>query len=139
MSAGNACAAIGLANTSKIPHIGEYVQDADGPPGPGADGPYIGVSGSSSSMPDLQAHWDRNVIGELVDPAFLVPADSGAAAGKFAHWVTTAAAPMTVAAGGLCDVSLGVVTALAVTGTYKTFIPVGTVIPAGSFLWVFEV
>jgi hypothetical protein len=71
---------------------------------------------------------------------FLVPSDSGAAAGKDAQWVTTGASPMTVAADGLCAVSAGgVVTALATTGTFKCYIPAGTVIPAGSYLWVFVV
>lgn len=131
MSAGNACAAIGLANTSKIPMIGGYVQDITQPVGPGADGPCIGPIGPG--------YWDHNWMGELVVPDFVVPATSGAAAGKLAHWVWTDAAPMVVAADGLCDVALGVVTALAVTGTFKTYIEPGTTVPAGSYLWVFGV
>jgi hypothetical protein len=134
MSAGNAGAAIGLANTNKNGPIGVYVQDVHtnaGEAGPAAEVSYDGVNGAT--------YWDRNVIDELVDPAFIVPANSGAAAGKNAHWVTTGAAPMTVAADGLCDVALGVVTALATTGTYKTYLPAATVVPAGAFLWVFEV
>ena len=134
MSAGNAGAAIGLANTNKIPYIGQYVQDVHtnaGEAGPAAAVNYDGVNGAT--------FWNRNVIDELVDPPFLVLSNSGAAAGKNAHWVTTGASPMTVAADGLCAVALGVVTALASTGTYKTFLAPGTVVPAGSFLWVFEV
>lgn len=129
MSAGNACAVIGLANTNKIPMIGQYVQDITQPVGPGADGPHIGVIGPTT--------WDRNVMGEEV--GFLVPSTSGATAGSDAQWVTTGAAPMTVAPDGLCDVTAGEVVAEAATGTWKTFIPPGTVVPAGSFLWVFEV
>jgi hypothetical protein len=144
MSAGNACAAIGLANTSKIPAIGGYVQDTGlplGSGGPSADGPYIGANGSSSANNGLNGggYWSYNAIGELVVPDFLVPANSGAAAGKLAHWVWTDAAPMVVAADGLCDVALGVVTALATTGTFKTYITPGTIVPAGSYLWVFGV
>ena len=146
MSAGNACAAIGLANTNKIPMIGLYVQDADGPPGPSASGPYIGCSGSATGKNGLNggSYWNRNVVDELVAGAanvpFTVPADSGAAAGKLAQWVWTSASPMTVAVDGLCSVSAtGVVTATASTGVFKTFIDPGTVVPAGSYLWVFGV
>ena len=132
MSAGNAGAAIGLANSNKVPYIGAYAQTGTPPPGPEAAVNYVGINGST--------YYNRNVVDELVDPAFTTLANSGAAAGKLAHWVTTDAAPMTVAADGLCDVSAaGVVTALASTGTYKTYVPPGTVIPAGSYLWVFEV
>lgn len=134
MSAGNAAAAIGLANTTKIPQIGTYVQDNTANPGPSANGPYVGTNGST--------YYDRNVLGS--DPTqsggFLVPSNSGAAAGKDARWVMVGASPMTVAADGLCAVDAnGVVTALATTGTYKTYIAPGTVIPAGSYLWVFVV
>lgn len=134
MSAGNAAAAIGLANTNKIPPIGVYVQTSTPPPGPGASGPYIGVNGST--------FYSYNALGS--DPTqvggFLVPSNAGAAAGKDAQWVTTGGSPMTVAADGLCAVSAGgVVTALATTGTFKCYIAPGTVIPAGSYLWVFVV
>jgi hypothetical protein len=128
MSAGNACAAIGLANTNKIPAIGAYVQDITQPVGPGAYGPCIGPIGPG--------YWDRNWMGET--PGFVAPGTSGAAAGKDAQWVT-ATAELTVPVDGLCDVTLGVVTAAAGTGTFKTFIPAGTVVPAGSLLWVFAV
>ena len=131
MSAGNACAAIGLANTSKIPMIGGYLQDTT-PPGPAADGPHVGVIATT--------YYNRNVMDEdvAVSGGYNVPATSGAAAGKVARWVTTSAAPMTVAADGLCSVSAtGVVTATPTTGLYKTFIAPSAVIPAGSYLWVF--
>ena len=135
MSAGNAGAAIGLANTNKSGPIGAYVQDVHtgaGEAGPTAVVTYMGTNGITA--------YDRNVLGELVDPAFTVPSNSGAATGKNAQWVTTGGSPMTVAADGLCAVSAqGVVTALATTGTFKTYIAPGTVIPAGSYLWVFVV
>lgn len=131
MSAGNACAAIGLANTNKIPHIGEYVQDPDGPPGPSADGPYIGVNGST--------FYTRNVLGELVDPAYFVPANFDSADGLDAQWVTTGGAPMTVAVDGRCSVSAtGVITATPTTGLFTCVVAPGTVIPAGSYLWAFQ-
>ena len=134
MSQGNASAAIGLANTSKIPAIGGYLQDTTAP-GPSAEGYYIGVN--------ALATWDYNPVQETdysASGGFTVPSDSGAATGKVARLVFTNAAPMTVAADGLCSVSAaGVVTALASTGLYKTFITAGTVIPAGTYLWVFLV
>jgi len=146
MSAGNACAAVGLANTNKILRIGAYVQDtalnlagnAPSGPGPSADGPYIGCSGSDSGENGLNkgAYWATNVIGELVNPAFLVPANSGAAAGKTAQWVT-ASAPLTVPADGRVTVTSGVATAASGAGLSKTFIAAGTVIPAGSYFWAF--
>ena len=154
MSAGNACAAIGLTNTNKIPFIGLYVQDtalnlagnALSGPGPSASGPYIGCSGSDVGPNGLNtaAYWDRNVIGEVVgaagNPAYTVPSNSGAATGKTARWTTTGASAMTVAVDGLCSVSAdGVLTATATTGLYKVFITPATVVPAGSFLWAFLV
>ena len=146
MSAGNACAAIGLANTNKQLRIGAYVQDSTGLPGPTADGPYIGCSGSDVGANGLNtaAYWGSNVIGEVVggagDAAYTVPANSGAAAGKTARWTTTGASAMTVAVDGLCSVSAtGVITATATTGLYKVFVTPATVVPAGSFLWAFLV
>ena len=133
MSQGNACAAIGLANTNKIVAIGGYLQDTT-VPGPSAYGPYDGINSVT--------YRDRNPVGEdfAATGGFTVPANSGAAAGKTARLVSTDAAPMTVAVDGLCSVSAaGVVTATPTTGLYKTYIPAGTVIPAGSYLWVFLV
>jgi hypothetical protein len=135
MSAGNACAAIGLANTNKVPAIGAYVQDIT-PVGPGADGPYIGTLGMGSTDA-TSGYWTTNWLQE--DKGFTAPATSGTATGKLGHWVTTDAAAMTVAADGLCDVTSGVVTALATTGTYKTYLPAAAVVPAGAWLWVFAV
>ena len=135
MSAGNAAAAIGLANTNKIPMIGTYVQDIT-PAGPGSEGPYIGCLGMGTTGP-LSAYWDNNWLQE--DIGFTCPATSGTVTGKTGQWVTTDAAAMTVAADGLCAVTDGVVTAAASTGAYKTFLPAATVVPAGSFLWVFLV
>jgi hypothetical protein len=126
MSAGNACAAIGLANTSKIPMIGGYDQNVDAP-GPTADGPYIGVQGVT--------WWTRNAADE--DVTFLVPAASGAAAGKTAQWVTSGASPVTVPADGRVTVTAGTAVAASGTGLSKTFIPAGAVIPAGAFFWAF--
>ena len=134
MSQGNASAAIGLANTNKIPAIGGYLQDTTAL-GPSAEGYYAGVNAYGT--------WDYNPVQETDYSAtggFTVPSNSGAATGKVARLVFTNAAPMTVAADGLCSVSAaGVVTALATTGLYKTFITAGTVIPAGTYLWVFLV
>jgi hypothetical protein len=139
MSAGNACAAIGLANTFKIPMIGGYVQDLGVPPGPGAEGPHIGVTGSSTSNNGLNgtAYWDRNVMGEDNVAGYTVPAASGVATGKVATWVSTGASPVTVPADGRVTITAGVIVAAAGTGLSKTYIAPTTVIPAGSFLWVY--
>lgn len=134
MSAGNAAAAIGLANSNKIPPLGGYVQDVHtnpGESGPAANGDYAGMNGS--------VYYTYNALGELVAPDFLAPSNSGVAAGKDGQWVTTGASPMTVAADGLCAVTAGVVTALATTGAYETYLPAATVVPAGAYLWVFVV
>ena len=137
MSNGNAAAAIGLANTSKIPMIGTYIQDTALPQGPSAEGPYIGIL----AAPAAYAIWDANPVDEAgyaTNPGFVAPSTNGAATGKDARLVSTGASPMTVAADGLCSVStVGVVTATATTGLYKTYIAAETVIPLGKFIWVF--
>lgn len=134
MSNGNASAAIGLANTNKIPMIGGYVRD-ESAPGPSAEGPYMGVIGTQ--------YFDRNPVDEWDFAAaggFVLPGTSGAATGKNARLTWTSASPMTVAVDGLCSVSAGgVITATATTGLYKTYIPPATVVPAGAYLWAFLV
>ena len=127
MSAGNAAAAIGLANTTKQPAIGQYVQDQT-PPGPGADGNYMGVQGITV--------WASNWLGE--DPGFTAPSNNGAATGKLAQWATSGASPITVPADGRLTISGGTAVAASGTGLYKTYIPAATVIPAGSFFWAHE-
>jgi len=134
MSAGNAAAAIGLANTSKIPMISGYIRD-ETEPGPAADGEYMGVLGTQyfSRNPVDEADWSAS-------GGFTVPATSGAAAGKVARLTSTGASPMTVATDGRCSVSAGgVITATVTTGLYKTYIAPGTVVPVGAFLWAFLV
>lgn len=135
MSQGNAGAAIGLANTNKIPGIGNYVQTSTPPPGPEAWDSYIGCNG--------YGYWMYNPVDEASYSAtngFTVNSDSGTATGKAARLVNTGASDMTVAADGLCSVSAaGVVTATPTTGLYKCYMPAGTVIPAGAYLWVFLV
>ena len=82
MSAGNAAAAIGLANTNKQLRIGAYAQDVGVTggtvAGQEADGNYGGVNG--------RTYYESNVVGEAV--GFTTPTNSGAAAGKVAQWVT---------------------------------------------------
>ena len=135
MSNGNASAAIGLANTNKIPMIGGYLQDTD-LLGPSAGGPYVGINGTTYYTYNPVDEWDFANTGG----GFTVPADSGAATGKVARLVWTSASPMTVAVDGLCSVSsAGVVTAPATTGLYHTLLAAGTVVPAGAYLWVFLV
>jgi len=129
MSTGNGCAAIGLANTNKIPMIGAYVQDVYQPVAPGSDGPHVGVVGGQ--------YWDRNWLGEEV--GFTVPGTSGVATGKTAEWVWNNATPLTVPVDGLVTVTAGVAVAAAGVGLSKTFVAAGTVIPAGSYFWAFLV
>ena len=128
MSAGNACAAIGLANTYKIPAIGAYVQDIEQPVAPGADGPNIGPIGPF--------YWTYNWLGEEVAPDYVVPSTDGAATGNVAQWVMTDA-ELTVPADGLLDVVDGIATALETTGTFYTYLPAGTVVPEGAYFWAF--
>lgn len=127
MSTGNGSAAIGLANTNKIPMIGQYVQDIDNPVAPGSEGPYIGVIGSF--------YWNNNWLGE--DVGFTVPATSGVATGKTAQWVTSGASPITVPADGRVTVTAGTAVAASGSGLSKSYIPAATVIPAGSYFWAF--
>lgn len=131
MSQGNLAAAIGLANTSKIPQIGDYIQDTT-PPGPSSIGPYAGVVAGM--------YWNRNVVDEdyTVSGGIVVPANSGAVAGKNARWVSNTA-QLTVPADGRMAVSAGgVATASSGAGAYDSYMTTPTVIPANSFFWVFE-
>ena len=132
MSAGNACAAIGLANTSKIVNIGTYTQAATPPPGPESWGPAFGVNGST--------FYDRNVLGEdyTVSGGILFPADSGATLGKNARWVSNTSS----IAAGTTRVAVsagGVATADNAAGAYDIFLGALTGgLPANSFFWAFE-
>lgn len=135
MSAGNAGAAIGLANTVKIPSIGGYVQDVgvqlgtNGNPGPGADTVFIGLNGST--------FYNYNAINELVNPAYLVPSNSGATAGRVAQWVTNS--PLLEAGTTRVNVSpTGVATANNASGLFDVFCVPAAGIPLNSFFWVFQ-
>ena len=132
MSAGNACAAIGLANTNKIPMIGAYVQDITGPVAPGADGPAIGPIGGQ--------YWNNNWLGEDYTEAggILYPATSGVAAGKVARWVSNTAELVT-SADGTVAVSAGGVATAATGGAYQSYFAPGVTLPANSFFWAFLV
>lgn len=130
MSAGNAAAAIGLANTNKQLCIGAYAQDVGVTggtvAGPGADGEYAGING--------RTYYESNVLGEAV--GFTAPTNSGAAAGKTAQWVTNTG----VLAAGTTRVNLaaGVATANA-SGTHDIFITVPAAgLAANKFFWAFE-
>lgn len=125
MSTGNACAAIGLANTNKIPAIGAYVQDITQPVGPGADGPCIGPIGPG--------FWDRNVMGEEI--GFTCPATGGAATGKTAQWVISTVG----LAAGTTRVNITAGDAVAnASGTYDVYGVPAAGVPANSYFWAFE-
>ena len=131
MSTGNAAAAIGLANSNKILHIGSYVQDAGvtggTTAGPSASVNYLGTNGRTS--------YDRNVIDEAA--GFIADGNSGAAFGKDAQWVTNTA-PL---AAGTTRVAVagGVATADNAAGAYDIFIAVpATGLPANRWFWAFE-
>ena len=131
MSAGNAAAAIGLANTNKQLRIGAFVQDVGVTggtvAGPEADGNYGGVNG--------RTYYESNVVGEAV--GFTTPTNSGAAAGKVAQWVTNTGA---LAAGTTrVDITTGVATANNATGLYDIFITVPAAgLAANKFFWAFQ-
>lgn len=136
MSAGNASAVIGLANTNKIPPLGVYVQDAgvqpsngNGNPGPGANGEFIGVNGHQ--------YWDRNWLGELVNPAYQVNANSGAVTGRVAQWVTNTS-PIAAATTRVDVSGAGVITANNDTGLFDIFCVQAAAMPANSFCWAFQ-
>lgn len=131
MSAGNAAAAIGLANTNKQLRIGAFVQDVGVTggtvAGPGADGEYAGING--------RTYYESNVLGEAV--GFTAPANSGAAAGKVAQWVTNTGA---LAAGTTrVAITAGVATADNAAGAYDIFITVPAAgLAANKFFWAFQ-
>lgn len=131
MSTGNAAAAIGLANTSKVTQVGPYVQDvgvADGAvAGPSAIYDHIGVNG--------RTYYDRNVLGEAA--GFVSESNSGVAVGKDAVWSTNTA----LIADGTTRVGLTVGVAVAdnATGVYDIFLNIPTDgLPANSWFWSFE-
>ena len=141
MSQGNACAMLGLANTNKIPPIGEYVQDPQMGPlpdtGPCANGPYIGCNGNTYYVSD--------VLGEaaaaVATNGYVMDSNSGSATGKNARWVTNSGGTLTIPADGRVAVSAaGVATAAAGSGAYKIHCGgTGIVIPQNSWFWAFVI
>ena len=131
MSAGNAGAAIGLANTNKIANIGSYVQDVGvtggSVAGPSANDNYAGING--------RTFYESNVMQEAI--GFTARANSGAAIGKLAQWVTNTAP---LAAGTTrVAVAAGVATADNAAGAYDLFIAVPAAgLPANKYFWVFQ-
>lgn len=131
MSTGNAGAAVGLANTNKIVNLGPYTQDVGvlggGTSGPSANDNYMSVNGATA--------YDSNVVGEAI--GFTARANSGAAIGKTAQWVTNTG---TLAAGTTrVAVAAGVATADNAAGAYDLFINVPAAgLAANKFFWVFE-
>lgn len=124
MSAGNACAQIGIANTNKIPMIAGYDQGND--PWYGAEGPFIGVNAN--------VQYSYNALGEAV--GFTCPSAEAAATGKTAQWVWNDATP--IAAGTTrVNIAAGVATANA-SGTHNVYGVPAAGIPAGSYFWAFE-
>jgi hypothetical protein len=132
MSIGNLGAAIGLANTNKIPCIGAYAQGVTPPPGWSASDSYMGVNGS--------VYYNRNVLDEdyTASGGITVNGNSGAATGKLARWVSNTAS-LTVGADQTIAVSAGGVATAGTAAAYKTPFAVSAVIPANSFFWVFTV
>lgn len=123
MSAGNGCAAIGLANTNKIPMIAGYRQGNT--PKFGADGPIIGVR--------ADVFYNRNAFGEAI--GYVCPGAEAAATGKTAQWVSTAAG----LAAGTTRVNLTAGDAVAnASGTHNVYGVPAAGVPIGSFFWAFE-
>lgn len=129
MSTGNGGAAIGLANSNKSGPIGAYVRDTGsvGKAGPSAVVSYAGANGD--------VYYDHNAVGEA--KAFTVPANSGAAAGKTAQWVTNS---LLMAAGTTkVTITAGDAAADNATGTHSIYFVIPTAgIPANSWFWAFE-
>lgn len=128
MSVGNGGAAIGLPNSNKVPPIGGLVADTVWPT---AGVVFMGDNVGTAYTPAM--YWDNNWLGEDVAGPFTVPSCN---AGKNLSWVSTGGAPVTVPADGRVTATAGVIVAAVGAGALKTFIPAGTVIPAGSYLWV---
>lgn len=129
MSAGNAGAMIGLANTNKQPMIGGYKQVASGgtpPQDAAAATNFIGVNGGE--------FWNRNVLGEAV--GFTALANTGVAAGKTAQWVISTAG--LVAGTTAVTIAAGDATADNATGTHDVFNVPAAGVPANSYFWAFE-
>jgi len=125
MSAGNGGAAIGLPNTNKVSVIGGLVGDTVSPT---AGYPYLGENLGTSYTPIM--YWDRNWLQE--DAGFTIASCNSA---KTLLWGNAVVA-LTVPADGRVSSAAGVLTAAAGTGGFKTFATPGTVMPAGSWLWV---
>ena len=135
MSVGNLAAAIGLANTNKILAIGTYVQEAVYSNGQDS---YMGCGSGSDYSPRL--YYNRNVLDEdyTASGGITVNSNSGAATGKLARWVSNTAS-LTVSADQTIAVTAGGVATAGTAAAYRTAMPVGTVVPANSFFWVFTV
>jgi len=120
MSANNAGAAIGLSNDNKLTVIGELV--------PNEPDPRAGVS-SYIGNDCTDIWWDWNAISE--DVGFLVLSCNG----SYLQWVTTGSSPVTLGAEGRVTATNGVIVEDA-AGDLEAFFAPGTVIPAGTYLWV---
>ena len=119
MSAGNAGAAIGLANTTKIGPIGGYVQSALNPR---CENNYIGASCKPS--------FPTNVLGEAI--GFTCKGTGGAATGKTLQWVKSASV---LVATDKVTIAAGVATKDNTTGTHTVF---GAAAVDG-YMWVSEI
>lgn len=128
MSVGNGGAAIGLANSNKIPPIGGLVPDTVNPT---AGVVYLGDNTGTDYSPNQ--YWTYNYLGE--DPAgpFTVPSCN---AGKDLSYVTSGGAPVVVPVDGRMTITAGVATAAPGAGATKFFGTAGSTIPAGAFFWV---
>lgn len=119
MSAGNAGAAIGLANTVKNGPIGGYVQSALNPR---CENNYIGASCKPS--------FPYNAIGEAV--GFTCKGTGGAATGKTLQWVKSASV---LVATDKVTLAAGVATKDNDTGTHTVF---GSA-AVDEYMWVSEI
>ena len=119
MSAGNAGAAIGLANTNKVGPIGAYVQDALHPT---AENDYAGINADVSYV--------TNVLGEAI--GFTAYGTQGAVRGKTAQWVQNGATALVPT--DKVTIAAGVATKDNSTGTHTVF----ATVPANAFFWAFE-
>lgn len=119
MSAGNAGAAIGLANTVKIGAVGAYVQNTVNPC---ASDAYFGTNAKTS--------YKTNVLGESISPDFIVEGNSGTVYGKNMQWVQSAS---TLVPGNRVNIAAGVAT-LNAAGTHDVYCNA----VAGDYFWAVE-
>ncbi len=140
MSTGNAGAALGLVNTSKVAAIGGFVQrtpaatvlDAQtGNVNPAAGMGYMGTNGV--------ANYDYNALGEAIGFTHVAATQGVNATAKTAQWVQLGVGGLTNAQTGVTIVA-GVATFNAVP-THRVYASLyaNRTLPINTYCWAFEI